>query len=124
MDEIERRAEAAGDALLAMAEGPGQAAADALEAAFGAAGERIEAALGRAAKTGELDFERMAEAILRDLARVAAEALIAGGQGQTAGGRNVNLTMNVGADDGAAGVSRAGVSSLLARLVTESGRFA
>lgn len=123
MDEMERRAEAAGEALLAMAEGPGQAAADALEAAFGAAGERIEAALSRAAKTGELDFERMAEVILRDLARVAAEALLVGGQAQGAATRNVNLTMNV-SGGGEAGVSRGDVASLLTRLVTQSGRFA
>ncbi|WP_291844067.1 phage tail tape measure C-terminal domain-containing protein [Maricaulis sp.] len=58
------------------ADGPGQRAAEALETAFERAGSRIEQALGRAARSGEADFSRMTEAILADLARLAAQQVI------------------------------------------------
>ena len=57
-------------------DGPGQRAAEALETAFERAGSRIEQALGRAARSGEADFSRMTEAILADLARLAAQQVI------------------------------------------------
>ena len=85
MREFEDQMASAGDALTALAEGPGVAAAEALEAAFGRAGQGIQAVLGQAARSGELDFERMAESILRDLARVAAEAVVSLGQGGNGG---------------------------------------
>ncbi|MEH6694719.1 MAG: phage tail tape measure C-terminal domain-containing protein [Hyphomonas sp.] len=124
MAEFEDQMASAGDALTAMAEGTGAAAADALAAAFGRAGTQIEAVLGQAARSGELDFERMAESILRDLARVAAEAVVALGQGGN-GGQAVNLNMNFasGADESSAMQSRGAISATLARLVSSGGRF-
>ncbi len=114
----------AADALRSLAEGPGREAAEALSGAFEAAGGRIETALARAARTGETDFRRMTEAILRDMARLAAEAVITGG-GRGAGG--VQATFNF-ADERGAGAGRgaaelAAVSALLARLVRGGGRF-
>lgn len=122
MNEFERELGAAGDALRALSDGPGREAAEALGAAFDGAGQRIEAALGQAARSGELDFRRMADGILRELARVAAEAVILRGQG---GGGGVNATFNFapGADDGGAAGSAAGVAALLARMVQAGGRF-
>ena len=121
MNEFERDLSAAGDALRALSDGPGREAAEALGTAFDGAGQRIEAALSQAARTGELDFRRMADGILRELARVAAEALILRGQG---GGSGVNATFNFapGTEESAAG-SAAGVSALLARMVQAGGRF-
>lgn len=121
MNEFEQELSAAGDALRALSDGPGREAAEALGAAFDGAGQRIEAALSQAARTGELDFRRMADGILRELARVAAEAVILRGQG---GGGGVNATFNFapGAEESAAG-SAAGVSALLARMVQAGGRF-
>lgn len=49
----------------------------AMAEAFERAGARIETALGRAARSGELDFRRMTDAILQDLARLAAERVLA-----------------------------------------------
>lgn len=45
--------------------------------AFEAAGVRIETAMRRAAETGETEFARMSDAILRDLARLAIDQVIA-----------------------------------------------
>ncbi|KDA02851.1 phage tail tape measure C-terminal domain-containing protein [Hyphomonas oceanitis] len=124
MAEFEDQMASAGDALTALAEGPGVAAADALAAAFGRAGTQIETVLGQAARSGELDFEKMAESILRDLARVAAEAVVALGQGGS-GGQAVNLNMNFapGTDERSAMQSRGAISATLARLVSSGGRF-
>lgn len=66
----------AGEPLEALAEGPAREAAEAIAAAFERTGETIEQALGRAARSGETSFSRMTDAILRDLARLAAEQLI------------------------------------------------
>lgn len=66
----------AGEALEDLADGPARQAADAISAAFERTGETIEQALGRAAQSGETSFNRMTEAILRDLARLAAQQLI------------------------------------------------
>lgn len=122
MNEFERELGAAGDALRALSDGPGREAAEALGAAFDGAGQRIEAALGQAARSGELDFRQMADGILRELARVAAEAVILRRQG---GGGGVNATFNFapGADERGAAGSAAGVAALLARMVQAGGRF-
>ncbi|MBI1236695.1 MAG: phage tail tape measure protein [Alphaproteobacteria bacterium] len=80
-DEAERVAEnaaRAGAALEALANGPAQHAADAMSAAFDRAGRSIESALTRAARTGELSFSSMADAILRDLSRIATQRFVAG----------------------------------------------
>jgi hypothetical protein len=128
MTEFETEMASAGDALLALAEGPGVQAAEALEAAFGQAGARIEQSLSQAARTGELDSERMAEAILRDLARVAAEAVVAmsGLSGTGAGaGQTVNMNMSFGAGANASSVmqSRGALSTALASAAAAGGRF-
>lgn len=121
MNEFERELGAAGDALRALSEGPGREAAEALSAAFDGAGQRIEAALGQAARAGELDFRRMSDGILRELARVAAEAVILRGQG--AAGVNATFNFAPGTDERAAVGNAAGVSALLARMVQAGGRF-
>lgn len=51
--------------------------AGALETAFERTGAAIERALEKAARSGEASFSRMTDTILRDLARLAAERLIA-----------------------------------------------
>ena len=121
MTEFETEMHAAGDALRALADGPGAEAARALSAAFGAAGEEIETALARAAQTGALDFNRMAESILRDLSRIATEAVLSGG----AGGNTTTLNMSFapGTDQRGAIANAGSVSALLARMVSQGGRF-
>ncbi len=122
MDEFEDQLATAGDALLALAEGPGAAAARALEDAFSQTGARIGDALSQAARSGELDFNRMAEAILRDLARIAADAVFAGG-GQ-GGGPVVNLNLaGSGAQARGLMASQGAISAALARAVSQGGRF-
>ncbi len=128
MDKFETDLAAAGDALAMLANGPGQDAADALEAAFGRAGASIEKALAQAARTGELDFKRMAESILKDLARIATEALIArsglgganGAAGQTV---NLNMALGAGADAGSVLSSQGMIAAALARAANAGGRF-
>ena len=124
MNDFESDLTAASDALRNLAEGPGVQAAEALEAAFSKAGQSIETALGQAARAGELDFERMAESILKDLARVAAESVVAmasaGGGAQQA----VTLNMNYAPGTEQSGKSsEASLSALLARIVAGGGRF-
>lgn len=128
MEKFEDDLAVAGDALLALAEGPGKAAAEALEGAFGQTGARIEAVLGQAARAGELDFQNMADAILRDLARLAAEAAVSaiglGGNGAQAG-QTVNMNMSFAPGTDARGVmeSRGAVTTALASAVAAGGRF-
>ena len=74
MDEATERA---GEALEQLAEGPARRAAEAIEAVFERSGAAVEQALERAARGGEVSFARMTEAILRDLARLTAEQVIA-----------------------------------------------
>ncbi len=108
-------------ALGELANGPARQAADALAQAFGEAGERISLSLGQAAKSGELDFQKMAESILRDIARVAAEALILR---QTPGNSvSANFNFAPGTDEGAAMGQSGPVAAFLARLVQGGGRF-
>ena len=127
MEEFEQDLAEAGQALAALADGPGRAAAEALGSAFDQAGTRIEQALGRAARTGELDFSRMAESILRDFARIAAEALVSGifSGGQSGPGQTVNMNFNMGAGANASSVmaSRGTIATALARTASAGGRF-
>jgi phage-related minor tail protein len=121
MEEFEQDLAEAGQALAALADGPGRAAADALGSAFDQAGTRIEQALGRAARTGELDFSRMAESILQDFARIAAEALVSGifSGGQSGPSQTVNMNFNMGAGANAGSV----ISRALAQTAAAGGRF-
>ncbi|MFN4101664.1 MAG: phage tail tape measure C-terminal domain-containing protein [Pararhodobacter sp.] len=121
MTEFETNLDAAGDALRQLSDGPARQAADALSAAFDGAGQRIEASLNRAARSGELDFRRMADGILRDIARVAAEVVILRGQG--GGGINATFNFAPGADERAMTGQAAGLTALIARMVQSGGRF-
>ncbi|MBR9806552.1 MAG: hypothetical protein GYB49_04935 [Alphaproteobacteria bacterium] len=125
MIDFDNNLASAGDALQALAEGPGMQAAEALEAAFGRAGQSIETALGQAARSGELNFERMAESILRDLARVAAESVTAMAGLNHSAGQAVTLNMNYapGTEEPAGRESQGAMSALLARIVAGGGRF-
>ncbi len=124
MEEFDDDLTKAGDALRALADGPGREAADALEAAFGRAGTRIEDTLRRAARSGELDFQRMAEGILRDLARIAAEAVIARAGGEdNAPQAQVNFNFAAGTDARHAQAQRGLIASTLTRLVNRGGRY-
>ncbi|MEM9842164.1 MAG: phage tail tape measure C-terminal domain-containing protein [Pseudomonadota bacterium] len=114
MDEIEDSLVRAGEVLSRFADGPVQDAAISLEQAFGRAGLSIERALGQAARSGELEFRRMAESVLADLARIAAEAVIAQSRASS-GGQIVNLNMSVGA--GTDTQSVIGAASSMAGLV-------
>jgi Lambda phage tail tape-measure protein (Tape_meas_lam_C) len=121
MNDFENDLASAADALRALAEGPGAEAANALEAAFGQAGQRIGTALSQAARSGELDFQRMADAVLRDLARIAAEAVF--GTGQQGSSMNVNMNFAPGTEQSAAVGGRNAIGAVLARLVGQGGRF-
>ena len=125
MTDFENDLASAGDALQALAEGPGVQAAEALEAAFGRAGQSIETALGQAARAGELNFEKMAESILRDLAKVAAESVAAMAGLNQGAGQAVTLNMNYapGAEESAGREGQGAMSALLARIVAGGGRF-
>ncbi|WP_421786021.1 phage tail tape measure C-terminal domain-containing protein [Hyphobacterium sp.] len=86
-EEVER----AGDALTRLADGPAREAADTMRDAFERAGQSIESALTRAARTGELSFSAMADAILRDLSRVATERFVTGPIDQLMSGLTAQL---------------------------------
>lgn len=124
MEEFETELAEASAALSTLVEGPGQAAADALGDAFGQAGLRIEQALSQAARSGELDFKSMAESILADLAKIAAEAVIAR-SGLTQGGQTVNLNMAVsaGADAGSIVGASGSIASAVAMAAARGGRY-
>jgi len=76
MTDFDTETERAGTAFEALADGPATRAARAIEAAFARTGTSIEQSLGQAARSGELNFSNMTDAILRDLARLAAEQFI------------------------------------------------
>lgn len=122
-DEFDDELQRAGEALTAFADGPGAAAARALEEAFAAAGARIETSLETAARTGKLNFESMTEAILRDLARIAAQSVLGGlggGGGQTV---NLNISQPAGGDARSLLANRGAIQAGLARIVGQGGRF-
>lgn len=98
-DTIDTSLQDAGAALQAFVDGPGQAAARALDAAFAEVGNSIEASLSQAARKGQLDFESMAEAILRDLARVAAASAFGAPVGAS---QTFNVNVGAGGGQGAA----------------------
>ncbi|PHR60842.1 MAG: phage tail tape measure protein [Robiginitomaculum sp.] len=80
----------AGEQLREFAQGPASEAASQLENIFSQAGNRIAQEMERAAQTGALSFQKMAESILRDLARIAIKQVVGGALsgvlGQTIGG--------------------------------------
>ena len=125
MDEFEDSLQSAGAALTQFVSGPGSEAASALEQAFARASQSIETALGQAAQSGELEFRRMTETVLADLARIAAEAVIAR-SGLTATGQTVNLNMSLGSGADAQSVIGASgtIASLVASAAVRGGRFA
>lgn len=92
MDEFEQNLTRASQSLTAFVEQTGLDAVTNLEQAFSRAGNAIEHTLSQAAQSSELNFRRMTEAILTDLARIAAESVIAqSGIGPSAQMLNVNL---------------------------------
>ena len=92
MDPIEEDLMRASESLTRFVEGPGQQAANTLEQAFLRAGQTIEQTLVQAAQSGETGFRRMTEAVLADLARIAAETVIAqAGLGRPRSNVNVNI---------------------------------
>ncbi len=92
MDEFEQNLTRASQSLTAFVEQTGLDAVTNLEQAFSRAGNAIEHNLSQAAQSSELNFRRMTEAILTDLARIAAESVIAqSGIGPSAQMLNVNL---------------------------------
>lgn len=76
MTSTEDDIDAAGRSLQDLAEGPAQEAADAIAQAFERAGSRIETSLATSARSGAASFSGLADSILRDMARLAAETLI------------------------------------------------
>jgi len=123
MDEIETDLARAGGAIERLASGEGAAAADVLERAFEQAGARIEETLAQAARTGELEFERMAETILRDLARITTEGLFGGGGNGPSQTVNLNLASGGGGDPRGILASQGAITAALARAVAQGGRF-
>lgn len=125
MDEFDEYLSRASESLSTLVDGPGTEAARALENAFGQAGERIEQALSQAARSGELNFRNMTEALLADLARIAAEAVIAQ-TGLAWVGQTVNLNMSVGAGADAQSIVGASgtIATSIAAAVARGGRYA
>lgn len=125
MDEFEQSLQAASESLSQLVDGPGIEAANALERAFAQAGSRIEQSLSRAARSGELDFRGMANAVLADLARIAAEAVIAQ-SGLAQVGQTVNLNMSVGpgADAGSVVGAAGSIANAIAGAAARGARFA
>ena len=96
-----------------------------LDAVFIQMGQSLSSALGQAARSGELDFRSMAEAILADFARIAAQAIltrnaIAGGSGPTV---NLNMSLGAGVDAGSVIGAAGDISSAVARAAALGGRF-
>ena len=88
-------------------------------------GTSIANALGQAARSSELDFRNMAETILADLARLAAESVFAPSGGAPGPTQNVNLNMTLGAGSDANSVIGAAgsIATALASAVSRGGRF-
>lgn len=76
MREFDKDIDLAVAALGDLVETPARAASEIISLAFDDAGIRIEQSLARAARSGELDFRRMAENILSDITKIAAEIAI------------------------------------------------
>ncbi|MGB2075193.1 MAG: phage tail tape measure C-terminal domain-containing protein, partial [Henriciella sp.] len=76
MREFDKDIDLAVAALSDLVETPARAASEIISLAFDDAGIRIEQSLARAARSGELDFRRMAENILSDITKIAAEIAI------------------------------------------------
>lgn len=116
----------AGQALIALAEGPGQIAADVLRDGFARAGAEIEAALLKAAESGRISFDQLFEAILADLARLAAETVLsATGLGEARGAQAPGIVFNIaaGADAGGFLANQGRISQSLIAALSAGGRF-
>ena len=101
---------------------------------FEQAGERISTALDRAARSGEVSFNRMAESILQDLARIAIQDLVVdpitnalGGllsSAAPAGNFTLNMNLPAGAAPSAAQTrSAAQAAAAVARQVARGQRY-
>ncbi len=68
----------AGEQLREYAQGPASESASQLENIFAQTGSRIAQEMENAARTGTLSFQKMAESILRDLAKIAIKQVVGG----------------------------------------------
>ena len=122
MDEFEVELAQAGNALRALADGPAREAASAIEQSFETAAARISEAMSGAARSGRLDFEDMADAILRDLTRIAASNVF--GTGQSAPSQTINVTMASGGGDARSLFSsQNAIAAAITRAGAAGGRF-
>ncbi len=123
MDEFEQSLERASQSLTSFVEQTGAQAARNLEQAFARAGTTIEQSLNQAAQSSELNFRRMTEAILTDLARVAAEAVIAqSGLGQA--GPTFNLSGGAASSGRSATPGASALDALIATAAARGARYA
>lgn len=103
--------------------------ADAMAEAFEAASERIESAISRATRTGQIDFENLITAMLADLARLGANAVLdqvfSGLTGVVGQAAPIAVHVNVPqGSDGASLVSAQGqIAAALSQAVLSGGRF-
>ena len=120
MNELEDELDRAGAALTALASGPGEAAAKSLEEAFARTGKSIQSALSSAAQTGELDFQNMTKAILADLARIAAEAVISQ-SGLNSVTQNISINPSAGSGEQSGLNGLASLSTVIAAAASRGG---
>lgn len=121
MEEFEEDLQVATDALERLSLNSGLATAEALEAAFQRTGASIERALSQAAKSGEVDFKRMAEAIIADIARITAEAILA--QTSLGTGNQVQTTSLIGGASNTLPGASSTIASVIASAAAKGGRF-
>lgn len=125
MDQVEAYLDRASESLKAFADGPAQAAALSLEDSFGRAGQAIERVIVQAAQSGEINFKRMSEALLADLARIAAEAIITqSGLSQIGQSVTVNMPVTGGAGSSSSLGSIGAVANLIAAAAARGARYA
>ena len=114
----------AGVALRALADGPAQETASTLSKIFAEAGQSIEASLAQAAKGGELEFRDMAESVLKDIARIVAESLIAKDSVSNVNrGLTMNFNLPMGTDTASILSNRNTIATAVAQAASLGGRF-
>lgn len=123
MDEFEHSLERASQTLSTFVEQHGEEAATTLERAFARAGSSIEQALNQAAQSSGLNFRRTTEAILTDLARVAAETVIAR-SGLVQSNQTLNVNLGGRQPFAQAPLGGAGLETLVATAAARGARYA
>jgi len=123
-DGFSRALDGFGQSLNELVSGPGETAASELQDQFTRASDAIAKAFAQAARTGELDFRSMAEAVLTDLARLSAEALIARTNiGQASQTVNLNMALGPGSDAHSVIGAAGSIATALASAAARGGRF-